>query len=390
MIDIRNMKNCCIINSCNIIASFNYENEIKALYCFKHKKDNMINVKNKTCKEQNCKISPLYNYTNESSGMYCFNHKKEGMINVISNKCKEIGCNTQPMYNYINEKNGLYCRHHKKENMIDVKNKKCLEEKCYIHPSFGIKNEGIAQYCVKHKKEGMVDIISKKCIEINCTSHASYSDNNDKIAQYCARHKKENMIDIRHNTCKTDMCNTIISNQKYDGYCLRCFIYLFPDKPNSRNYKRKENSVAEFIQDNFKDNTIVSDKKIKDGCSKRRPDILIDLGFQVIIIEIDENQHIDYDCSCENKRMMELSQDIGHRPIIFIRFNPDEYLDNDNNNITSCWSLNSKGINIVKKNKVKEWNDRLNILKDNVQYWIDNNTDKTIEIVQLFYNQNNK
>ena len=34
------------------------------------------------------------------------------------------------------------------------------------------------------------------------------------------------------------------------------------------------------------------------------------------------------DCSCENKRIMEISQDLGHRPIVFIRFNPDEYNKN--------------------------------------------------------------
>ena len=66
-----------------------------------------------------------------------------------------------------------------------------------------------------------------------------------------------------------------------------------------------------------------TDKTINDGCSKRRPDLLLDFGYQIVIIEIDENQHNNYDCSCENKRIMELSQDLGHRPIVFIRFNPD-------------------------------------------------------------------
>ena len=35
---------------------------------------------------------------------------------------------------------------------------------------------------------------------------------------------------------------------------------------------------------------------------------------------------------------MELSQDVGHRPIIFIRFNPDQYFDINNKKIASCWS----------------------------------------------------
>ena len=48
----------------------------------------------------------------------------------------------------------------------------------------------------------------------------------------------------------------------------------------------------------------------------RRPDLELDLLYQIVII--DENQHIDYDCSCENKLIMELSQDIAHRPIYSI------------------------------------------------------------------------
>ena len=123
---------------------------------------------------------------------------------------------------------------------------------------------------------------------------------------------------------------------------------------------------------------------IQGGCSKRRPDLLLDLGEQVIIIEIDENQHIDYDCSCENKRLMELSQDLQHRPIVFIRFNPDSYKKNGKN-ITSCWSINGNGICIVSKLKKDKWLERLNVLVEQTNYWINNRTNKTIEIVQLFY-----
>jgi len=43
-----------------------------------------------------------------------------------------------------------------------------------------------------------------------------------------------------------------------------------------------------------------------------------DMGSH-IIIEVDENKHTDYDCSCEHKRLMELSQDLQHRPIVLSR-----------------------------------------------------------------------
>jgi len=125
---------------------------------------------------------------------------------------------------------------------------------------------------------------------------------------------------------------------------------------------------------------------ISDGCSKRRPDLLLDMGYQIIIIEVDENQHIDYNTSCENKRIMELSRDLGHRPIIFIRFNPDDYKSGEIN-VTSCWGTNKNSLCVVKKNKKNEWNTRLEELSRNIEYWIHNKTDKTIETIHLFYDE---
>ena len=84
---------------------------------------------------------------------------------------------------------------------------------------------------------------------------------------------------------------------------------------------------------------------------------------------------------------MELSHDVGHRPIIFIRFNPDKYIKNGSL-ISSCWTYNKKGICVIKKSKKKEWNERLNTLIETIKYWMDplNQTNKTVEIIQLFYN----
>jgi len=167
-----------------------------------------------------------------------------------------------------------------------------------------------------------------------------------------------------------------------------CYVNLFPDKPVVRNFKTKEKTVTDYVLSQFPNVTWITDKRVQDGCSKRRPDMLLDLGEQVIIIEIDETQHSDYDCSCQNKRTMELSQDVGHRPIVFIRFNPDSYKGETGELVKSCWSLNKQGIMYINKNLSKEWNHRLTCLKAQIEYWIQNKTDKTIETVQLFYDQN--
>ena len=151
---------------------------------------------------------------------------------------------------------------------------------------------------------------------------------------------------------------------------------------NIKNIKDKK----KYIKTKFPSLNWIADKIINGGCSKRRPDLLLDLLYQIVIIEVDENQHIDYDCSCQNKRIMELSQDLGHRPIIFIRFNPDDY-EKNGRNITSCWGQDGKGICVVKKSKKVEWSQRLSVLEENIAYWInpENTTNKTVEIIQLFY-----
>uniref|UniRef100_A0A6C0IAT0 Uncharacterized protein n=1 Tax=viral metagenome TaxID=1070528 RepID=A0A6C0IAT0_9ZZZZ len=200
-------------------------------------------------------------------------------------------------------------------------------------------------------------------------------------------HKKERNYCYQCNgkyICKTEGCITI-ANRKYEGYCLRCCIHLHPNIPISKNYKTKERTIVDLIIKKFNNYSWISDKIIKDGCSKRRPDLLLDLGEQVIVVEIDENQHQDYDCSCENKRLMEISQDINHRPLVFIRFNPDEYMTKNNELYKSCWSNSKDGYIRIDKKKEKEWNERINILFEQITYWINNKTNKTVEIIQLYY-----
>jgi ferredoxin-like protein FixX len=412
MIDIRSKR--CL--ECDVIATFNIMGEKNGLYCAEHKIDGMIDVKNKTCIYVGCSTRPSYNFSGKKVGIYCVKHKLSGMIDVQHRKCIECGilpsfnlkgnkiplyclthkhegmvnvvnktcleCDKQAMFNVKGKKRGLYCVEHKKNGMIDVKNKKCLE--CEVRPTFNNVGQKKGLYCLTHKKEGMVDVKHKKCLE--CEVRPTFNKEGQKKGLYCLTHKKEGMVDVLSKTCKSDWCSTIPRDKKYDGYCLRCFIYLFPDKPITRNYKTKEYAVVDFIKTKFPHFDFIADKIISGGCSRRRPDLLLDILYQIIIIEVDENQHTDYDCSCQNKRLMELSQDLGHRPIVFIRFNPDDY-KKDGKNITSCWGQNKNGICVVKKSKQKEWLERLNTLEDQIKYWTspENMTDKTIEIIHLYY-----
>ena len=181
--------------------------------------------------------------------------------------------------------------------------------------------------------------------------------------------------------CKSSWCHTR-AIPKYNNYCLTCCINICPEIQVSRNYKTKEKEVVDRIKEKYPDFTWIHDKKVEDGCSKRRPDLLLDMGYHIIIVEVDENKHTSYDCSCENKRLMELSQDLQHRPIVFIRFNPDSYINQNKLKISSCWRTNKLGVIQIIKTRMTEWKERINILNQQIQYWIDNKSNKTIE---LFY-----
>jgi len=311
------------------------------------------------------------------------------MIDITANKCQHNNCDTTANFNYIGNKKGNFCSKHKLENMVDIKNKLCEHINCIKQPRYNYIGEKKRRFCNDHKFENMVNIASKLCEFEGCKLHPSFNFENEKISLFCNNHKLENMINILSPKCKTPLCNIKPSNQAYEGYCLNCFIHTFPDKPVARNYKTKETSVVDNIKKTFSTLNWTTDKRIQNGVSNRRPDLLLDLEYQILIVEIDENQHKDYDCSCENKRLMEISRDLNHRSIIFIRFNPDDYINSKGKKVKSCWTINKQGILVVPDENKKEWNNRLNELNEEIKYWIDpkNKIEKTIEIVELYYNQ---
>jgi hypothetical protein len=338
----------------------------------------MVDIINKRCLE--CNKQPTFNYEGEKNGLYCKLHKKENMVDIINKRC--LDCNKQPTFNYEGEKNGLYCKLHKKENMINVLEKrKCLE--CKSRPTFNYEGEKNGLYCNLHKKENMVDIINKRCL--NCNKQPTFNYEGEKNGLYCDSHKKNGMVNVVSKKCQTPLCEIQISNLKYNGYCMRCFMYTFPDKPVSRNYKTKETSVKDFVLSNNSNETWIGDKRIQDGCSKNRPDLICDFGEKLVIVEIDENQHVDYNSTCQIARLNNLSQDVYFRPIILIRFNPDDYIDEKGEKIKSPWIKGKDGIIRIIKKTQTEWNKRLQKLDEEIKKSKSRETKELIEIVHLFY-----
>ena len=180
--------------------------------------------------------------------------------------------------------------------------------------------------------------------------------------------------------CK--ICQIESVHPAYDGYCRRCYEHVFPEETQQKNFLSKEKSYMAPLKDVY-GNSLVLDKIISGGCSRRRPDGFIDVLTHVIIIEIDENQHRAYDETCENKRIMELSQDVAHRPIVFIRLNPDEY-KSGKERIDSSFHITKQGV-LIKR--VAEYERRLQMLKASVEDALEQVPDRLITTIRLCFDE---
>ncbi len=184
------------------------------------------------------------------------------------------------------------------------------------------------------------------------------------------------MIDIKSKRCIELNCNKRpVPKYKYCSTCLR---FNFPLLKRWKNIKQKEIFIVKEIIKYLPDLDWITDKIIScQTCTRRRPDLFIDLYNYSLIIEIDENQHKNYDKSCDNKRIMEIFTALGNRPIIFIRFNPDNY-----NKQKGIFSFSKDGS--IKTND--NYLNRINKLKECIDFHLNTAPKKEITTEYLFFN----
>jgi hypothetical protein len=110
-------------------------------------KNNMIDVKHDYCKEKDCETRPSFNISTETVGMYCFEHKKKNMINVESIGCNHPKCIENKIYGFKNKK-PQFCFNHKEKDMINlILENKCSVLSCEKEHEFIIDD---TKYCLSH------------------------------------------------------------------------------------------------------------------------------------------------------------------------------------------------------------------------------------------------
>jgi len=346
----------------------------KKIACSKHREEGMTDLHTKRCLFKSCNTMPVFGLLSDKSASYCKTHAEKGMIDIVSKRCVFEYCGKRPALGLPSDKSASYCKTHAEKGMINIISKRCIFDSCDKQPCFGLPSDKSASYCKTHAEKGMVDIKSKKCLFNSCNKQPLFGFPSDKSASYCKAHAKEGMINIISKKCK--LCNL---TQTKTGYCSPCFYYLNPEHIKTKRHKTRENTFMYQLKEIYPD--IILDKAVNGGCSRKRPDGLIDLYTHSIIIEIDEEQHRGY--SCENKRSMQLFTDIGSRPIIFIRLNPDSYTMNGKK-MKGCFSLSKSTGELIPNEK--EISERFNVLLETIDE-CKSVLDKTVTIVELYFNR---
>lgn len=259
-------------------------------------------------------------------------HGKEKQVNC--KECKKI-------------KNSAKCIHNKRKFRCE----ECTNCMC-VH-------KRLKETCVECKPDLLCEHnkLKKHCIicsPVNCEHNIRKG-----VCIHCSP-------DIGCENCKHNIRSSI---KTYRPYCFACYCVLNPDIEIKRRFKLKETHLREaLVEYNF-----INDKTIEGGCSRRRPDFLIDLYTHVLIVECDENCHGGYNTTCEVAKLNETFTDLADRPLVILRFNPDKYEGK------SCFDGDGK---LVKK----EWNKRIQVLKRRIDYWLETVPESLITTEYLYYN----
>ena len=307
--------------------------------------------------------------------------------NVVKKRC--VCGKARPYFGLENGK-PLWCAScpQKDANASNVLDGKCMCGKA--RPNFGLEN-GKPLWCAScpQKDASAKDVKNRRCACGKARANLGLEDGKPLWCSACPQ-KDSNASNVVSKKCVSSWCDVLASNPHYRGHCLRCFARLYPDEPVSQNYKTKERLVIACLKgvlaDRYPQFSSVArfDKTVDGGCSRRRPDAFVDVLTHVVMGEIDEEGHSTEEyCRCENKRMMQLMQDVGMRPIVIIRLNPDAFKDSNGIRQRSCFKRGKDGRLLIADNK--RWQRRLDIFTQRFCYHLDNIPQSEVTAEHLFY-----
>jgi hypothetical protein len=372
---------------------------------------------NRLCEVETCRFRASFAPTRQDKAVRCAKHKLESDVNREKKPCT-VCKNTKPNFGPPGKKGAVRCGDCRIEGDVDLNNDKCIE--CEKHQVSAIikgrEDEGMIYCLTCAAKLGLEYANGRVPHCITCkTAVARFGTvgGRPRDAMYCGQCRNPSIhFDLVHDMCEEcEVTRPLLRNGRW--LCLRCCIHVFPDFKVSRNYKTKQTAVEQFLAKRFSDKlTMIFDRQVtrivpetsasagaggtmveEVPCksSGSKPDVLIDMGEWVVVVEVDENQHKQesYEASCENKRVMQIFDDAGRRPIVFVRFNPDNYVDASGNKVRSPWTddrrIKSGGVPHVSAKNQAHWNARLEALASRIEHAVSVRPIKEVTFEYLYF-----
>lgn len=339
------------------IPVFNLPGETKAIWCSECKEQNAVNIKDKLC--QCGEHIPTFNLPGELKRIWCSKCKDPNAINVKSKRC-ECGKHV-PIFNLPGETKAIWCSECKDSKAINVKSKKCW---CGIIASYGIAGQ-IVTMCAQHRSVDMIYKSTQQCKNENCRNLAIYGDRTKRLR--CEDHKLDGDFNLIEKRCIACGLMEVLNE---NNYCSNCEPGKYLKYVKRHEMRIKDLFVAQnlvFINDRIPNTT---------NCGKERPDFVFDpdkdegknyQGPHIVIVEVDEDQHNQYDIKCEKTRMFNVTQGFGGIPVFWIRYNPDKFRLPDGT-----------------KSKITQYSREAHLLEW-VRYAFKRPYKKLLEVIYLFY-----
>ena len=334
--------------ACGTRMSFGFVGQKKALFCQNCKPEEAVNVVSRKCecelsspsfgiegktKRKWCKHCPtlppdavILNYRKlclcksvcpsfKIIGMYdvlfCVKCKPENSEHIYHVKCQ---CGTIASYGLLGDDIPKWCFKCSPEEAVDVVRKKC--EKCSTRIKLYNFPGQTPVFCGICKEKGMIYRSTKKCCSLKCRGFAIYGPSLN-LRLRCDAHKLENDFNLVEKDCVSCGLPNILDKNNKCQYC---------DETNFKNFlKRKEFIIKDFLVANKMGDFIQNKVANGSDCGLERVDFFWDLKTHIVILEVDEDQHKNYQCDCEQIRMVNVTQTFGGTPVFWIRYNPDKF-----------------------------------------------------------------
>jgi hypothetical protein len=220
--------------------------------------------------------------------------------------------------------------------MVDVITKRCQYELCMRRSLYGFVGKSSTR-CVVHKEKGM--ILFPRTLCTSCRSIGIYLENGNRV---CETHVTDSIqaTNLGIAPCSECKLDDVLTN----GICDTCQ----PEVVERRTHL-KENRVRDVLS--VHGISFIHNRALESSvCGRERPDFALDCGTHLLCVEVDEHQHRSYTCECEQIRMVNLAN-IRAMPILFLRYNPDEYEPSGKQKVESMYQ---------REEKLVEW----------IRYWI--------------------